>query len=363
MHSISLEKNLVAFLNLCSKSKFLSAGFSLAIVFSAFLPAGWGTEPTPLCKKEIPKITFKNLSPPYKDYEYFQNRKVVPFEYNASSFSLINAWWLAEASTLVYADEAYVEQKFSEARLRRIKFFNRNGSQCFIASNNRFAIVAFRGSEIWKRNDRFDPSQMISDFRTNIDIRLSEWIRGGRVHSGFKAALNDVWDEMLPEIENLKSQGLKIWITGHSLGAALATLAADRLQDVQGLYTFGSPRVGDQGFQERFRPNAFRLVNGNDIVASVPPENPYHHVGVLKFIDSNREIHDRSCQQEKSDVSSRLDAPNASESANESQKYNSGVFIPSSIRDHVPLLYAVFLWNELVETAYRTGALMKPKAE
>ena len=205
MLSISLEKNLVVFLNLCSKSKLFYTGFSLAIGFSALLPFGWGAEPTPLCKKEIPEITFKNLSPPYKDYEYFQNRKVVPFEYNASSFSLPNAWWLAEASTLVYADEVYVNQRFREAGLKRIKFFNRSGTQCFIASNSQFAIVAFRGSEIWKRNERFDPRRMIADFKTNIDIRLSDWIQGGRVHSGFKEALDAVWDEMLPEIENLEN--------------------------------------------------------------------------------------------------------------------------------------------------------------
>jgi triacylglycerol lipase len=355
MHSISLKKNLVIFLNLYCKVILLSAGLFLAIAFSAFLPSGWGAEPTPLCKKEIPEITFKNLSPPYRDYEYFQNRKVVPFEYKASSFSLLNAWWLAEASTLVYADEAYVNQRFREAGLKRIKFFNRSGTQCFIASNSRFAIIAFRGSEIWKRNDRFDPSQMIADFKTNIDIRLSDWIRGGRVHSGFKAALDEVWDEMLPEIENLENQGLKIWVTGHSLGAALATLAADRLQDVQGLYTFGSPRVGDQGFQERFQLKAFRVVNGNDIVASIPAEGPYHHVGELKFIDPKSGINDRPGLVEESDGTPCIDTSNASESGKESQKFDSSVFIPSWIRNHVPLLYSILLWNELVENLKSNG--------
>ena len=181
MRSISSEKNLAAFLNLCSKSKLFLAGFFLAIAFSAFLPPGWGAETAPLCKKEIPEITFKNLSPPYKAYEYFQNRKFVPFKYDASSFSLPNAWWLAEASTLVYADEAFVNRRFREAGLKRVKYFNRSGTQCFIASSNRFAMVVFRGSEIWKRKERFDPNQMFADFKTNIDIRLAAWIRGGRV--------------------------------------------------------------------------------------------------------------------------------------------------------------------------------------
>ena len=213
----------------------------------------------------------------------------------------------------------------------------------------RFANVAFRGSEIWKRNERFDPDQIIADFKTNIDIRLSDWIRGGRVHSGFKAALDDVWEEMLPEIKILKAQGIKIWVTGHSLGAALATLAADRLQYVQGLYTFGSPRVGDQEFQSRVQLKAFRVVNGSDIFTRMPAKNPYHHVGELKFIAPKFGIKDKPGFAGESHGTPCIDSLNASENGKEKQKFDSSVFIPSWIRNHVPLLYSILLWNELVE--------------
>ena len=113
--------------------------------------------------------------------------------------------------------------EITEAGLERIIFFNRSGTQCFIASNSRFAIVVFRGSETWNRDNRFDPRQMISDFFTDIDIRLSDWIRGGKVHTGFMTALESIWDDMQPEIKRLQDQGVLIWLTGHSLGAALAT--------------------------------------------------------------------------------------------------------------------------------------------
>ncbi len=279
------EKNSEFFLNLCLKIKLLSAATLFALALTLFAPVGLGTGPISLHKKSIPAITYKNISPPYKDYEYFQNREIVPFEYRASSFSLVNAWWLAEASTLVYADETYVRPRFREAGLNRVVFFNRSGTQCFIASNSRFAIVAFRGSEIWNKDEGFGLSQMIADFMTDIDIRLSDWIRGGKVHSGFKTALDSVWDDMLPEIKRLRDRGVLIWVTGHSLGAALATLAADRLPNVQGLYTFGSPRVGDEEFQKRFEPIAFRVINGKDIVGDVPPKGPYRHVGEHIFID------------------------------------------------------------------------------
>lgn len=343
------EKKSENFLNLKFEFKLLSAGILFMLAFPLFATLGLGEDFTLLHKKNIPAMTFNNLFPPYKDYEYFQNQKIAPFEYRMSSFSLVNAWWLAEASTLVYADEAYVRPRFTEAGLERIIFFNRSGTQCFIASNSRFAIVVFRGSETWNRDNRFDPRQMISDFFTDIDIRLSDWIRGGKVHTGFMTALDSIWDDMQPEIKRLQDQGVLIWLTGHSLGAALATLAADRLQNVQGLYTFGSPRVGDQEFQQRFGLKAFRVVNGRDIVADIPPKGLYHHVGEPIFIDQNGRIHARHRTTEESDGASCYADSNASGNGGEVRKSDSALYIPSSIRDHVPVLYSIYLWNELVE--------------
>ena len=77
------------------------------------------TLPQP-AKKEIPRITFKNLSPPFTDYDYFQGHQKYPFQVKATSFSLINAWWLAEASTLVYANEDFVRARFSQTGLPQV---------------------------------------------------------------------------------------------------------------------------------------------------------------------------------------------------------------------------------------------------
>lgn len=341
-------------MNLCSKLKLFSTGLFLFFLFSAFLPYGWGAERRIFYKKEIPEITFSNLSPPYKHFAYFLHNEFFPFEYSSSSLSLINAWWLAEASTLAYADEAFVKERFREAGLNRIRFIDHLSTQCFIASNRRFAVIAFRGSEIWKRNGRINLRQIMADFKTNIDIRLSDWSGGGKVHSGFKAALDDVWDELSAEMRDLKGQGIKIWMTGHSLGAALATLAFDRMEDVQGLYTFGSPRVGDKDFQSGFKQNAFRVVNGNDIVEGVPFEGRYRHVGELIFIDEKGHIHHGARRIGESDGEFCFDPCNEPESPAGNENFSSAVFVPSSIRNHVPLLYSIFLWNGLVENLNNT---------
>jgi triacylglycerol lipase len=325
-----------------------TAGIFLAAGLIFFAPFSRGAETAPVCKKEIPQITFKNLSPPYKDYAYFQHHALFPFQYQSSSFSLINAWWLAEASTLVYADEAYVKKRFSAAGLKRLTFFNKVSTQCFIASNSQFAIVAFRGSEGWKFNEPFDPWRVVADWTTDFDIRLSDWFRGGRAHRGFKDALEEVWADIFPYMKMLEDQGCKIWVTGHSLGAALATLAADRFQDIQGLYTFGSPRVGDRKFKENFRLQAYRVVNGDDIVSRVPPAGIYHHVGELKIINRRGATQDTITAMGEGRTSCR-EQPDGSGGLKENKASDLSQLIPDAILDHVPLLYAIFLWNQLIE--------------
>jgi pimeloyl-ACP methyl ester carboxylesterase len=110
----------------------------------------------------------------------------------------------------------------------------------------------------------------VSDLKTNIDIRLTDWEQGGKVHRGFKEALDEIWPDLLPYIRKLQGKGCKIWITGHSLGGALATLCAGRYGKVQGVYTFGSPRVDDDAFKDNFDVKMYRFVYNYAIVSRVP---------------------------------------------------------------------------------------------
>lgn len=331
--------------------------FLVAMAIVMLLPVGGRAETPALCKKEVPRITFENISPPFDQYDYFQKRLFFPFEYDASSFSLINAWWLAEISTLVYSDTAYIWQRLRQAGFKQVQFIQHSGTYCFVAANDRFAVVAFRGSEIWRRGERFDAQRILADMKTNIDIRLSEWAEGSHVHSGFKSALEDVWTALLPEIEKLQTEGLKIWLTGHSLGAALATLSADRLQGVQGLYTFGSPRVGDKGFQSHFQVNAYRVVNGQDIVPTVPGAGPFRHVGERVWIAPHGGLQDRNGREGELLDNGCGEEVNASGDTLKRPPIDSGLLIPHAFRDHNPMLYSIFLWNALVENRNVNGKI------
>ena len=122
------------------------------------------------------------------------------------------------------------------------------------------------------------------------------------VHTGFAAALNTIWEDVQTALRDTVGP---LYLTGHSLGGALATLAALRLvqepefQDrVAGLYTFGCPRVATGGFAEN--PSGLshaRIVHGDDLVTKLPPAFSlpffpvYQHLGLLVKIDSEGDCH------------------------------------------------------------------------
>lgn len=300
-------------------------------------------------KKEVPEITFNNISPPYKNYAYFEGSKEYGFQFRATSFNLVNAWWLAEVSTLVYAEKGFVRSQLERAGLPEVKFFDKRSTQCFVANNDKFAIVAFRGSEIWKKREKDDLSKKLADLKADVDIRLSAWEQGGNVHRGFMDALNEVWPDLHPYLNKLDGKGCKIWITGHSLGGALAVLCGGLYGKAQGVYTYGSPRVGDEDFKEHAGVRVYRIVNGEDIVPRMPSFFVFVHVGELKFIDDNGIIHDTIVYMEHIDNQPR-DEMYGQVSSGQPGKNSLRGFVPASFRDHVPLLYAIHLWNNVIES-------------
>jgi triacylglycerol lipase len=161
-------------------------------------------------------------------------------------------------------------------------------------------ILAFRGTR---------PDQL-RDWMSDFEISQSAFTEYfsssnvGNVHDGFAHLLAKSWKAIRAEVLRFQDQGQTLWITGHSLGGALAAMAtaaftfAERLP-VNGLYTFGQPRIGDLDFctqcDSHFGDAMFRFVNDKDIVTRVPPRvlphfplpEFYGHCGQLRFFDQN----------------------------------------------------------------------------
>ena len=94
---------------------------------------------------------------------------------------------------------------------------------------------------------------------------------GGRVHRGFYAEYDKVIPGIKEALAKHNKKGTKtIWVTGHSLGGAMAVLVAAELQPNGGLHTFGQPRVGNAEFLKSLDGiKYYRYRNNNDIVTAL----------------------------------------------------------------------------------------------
>lgn len=143
----------------------------------------------------------------------------------------------------------------------------------FIASRGPELFLVFRGTmtiEEWIRNLRFTLAPYI----------LSGM---GKVHEGFLLTYGLI-RQRIQETLAAQGRGKRLFIAGHSLGGALATLAAPDVSQRTPfqspvVYTYGSPRVGDREFAEAWNSahaaRAFRIANTSDIVPSIPLPVPF----------------------------------------------------------------------------------------
>ncbi len=121
-------------------------------------------------------------------------------------------------------------------------------------------VIAFRGTE----------ADSVQDIKTDISAPLVQAPGGGRIHKGFLSAYKLVEDLL---IEDIKQAGEKpIYITGHSLGGALAMVATRYIgkDSIGATYTFGCPRVADDTFYNNIKTPVYRVVNAADGVTRIP---------------------------------------------------------------------------------------------
>lgn len=182
----------------------------------------------------------------------------------------------AEGALLSYKDRDG-KQEFLNLGFTTHKFINKNGAQAHFVKNSERAFIFCRGTQVTELNDLL------------ADINLFPKTHGeGFVHSGFRTEARKIMDDVKEFVE--RNKHLDIILAGHSLGGAMATYLAQELYHAKytvNLYTFGSPRVGDNDYCACMMgiPH-WRFVNNNDIVTSVPPfAFGYRHSGIIKYID------------------------------------------------------------------------------
>jgi triacylglycerol lipase len=241
---------------------------------------------------------FSQLFPPPNDtYKYLAGSSSYLFDPNALGHSHINAWWLAELSLLSYCERAVIEEILKRDFPNPTQEFSwleckKTNTQGFKVETGDYIVMAFRGTEFPRpstvlRNPK-ELLNILADIRTDI-LRFSpQTIINGEpkfdqpVHPGFAQALQSIWPQIQEHVSSITKP---LWLTGHSLGAAIATLMAYQLPElVKGLYTFGSPCVGTSEFAKSFNDKGlgsktYRYLHGNDAIANALESRlNYEHV-------------------------------------------------------------------------------------
>jgi hypothetical protein len=265
----------------------------------------FATKAIPPAKSVRDLLRLRPPQVPGIDHNYFADAERVEFRPDAPALSLGLAWWLAEMSLLAYVRDPHaIASQLSRAGFGHVRCFGfekRRSTECFAARSDDALVVAFRGTEARER----------VDWATNLRARLVPFDAGGSVHGGFLRALEheETWRQLERHIREHQGKR-RLVFTGHSLGGALASLAAARHPNSRLLYTFGAPKVGDRDFARNTARDHQRIVNGRDLVPRLPPFPRYAHSGALHDLGARGSL--------------------------------------GAIVDHMPLIYALRVWNAFV---------------
>lgn len=222
---------------------------------------------------------------------FFKYKNILYPPISRAAYSDRMAWLMAEMSRISYIEFEPPKNKLKElkdtlnlAGFDLVETFNSEvGTQVFLAERkaDNIAVLAFRGTQIDK----------CCDIKTDIEFKFYRDKYGVRIHCGFEKAFASVEKGVVREVDKLEQGKTALYITGHSLGGALALMAAYKLSSdsVAACYTFGSPRVGNSEFKSKIKVPIYRVVNANDIVPRLPfliltLKKSYIHQGDMRYL-------------------------------------------------------------------------------
>lgn len=251
---------------------------------------------------------------------YFANAENIALPTGSDRYEPHTAWWLAQCSRLAYDSKLNIITNLKQVGFDKVFYFDTRGTQGFLAmhpgetEDQAFAILSFRGTE----KNYIDILTDIIILRTKLpDVEDKEYGEGPLfAHAGFLQAFQTVWGSALSDDiksqmsetewvgprgisnvlrEKIMNPKMPLFVTGHSLGGAIATLSAYHAlahHPTVYLYTFGSPRVVNGLLGKKIGAylgtRSYRCVHGDDIVPRVPPLFNYTHVHQLVYFDPIR---------------------------------------------------------------------------
>jgi triacylglycerol lipase len=300
------------------------------------------------------------LSNPGKATDYFQLSASAPLQTGVQCFTTSNAWWLAEITRLSYHPDYHNKPgiKLGCLNYEKIATIDNYKTSTHVSllkvqsidtdnKPNSCLVIAFRGTDD------------LTDWNTNLQTIQKPFGNIGKVHSGFKEAYLSIKKDLF---RYLNDYSLPIFVTGHSLGAALATLTTldvYKSDYFDSCYTFGSPRTGNPDFVNSIICNQiYRVVNNCDIVTVVPLDFPlikYKHIGKSYLLDDHSNLVNDMSEEEiidyqkskahglKEYVTSQVISKNIKQIQNK---------LPFFLSDHAPINYVLKLQSLLQVNPY-----------
>lgn len=154
--------------------------------------------------------------------------------------------------------------QLAEFDFKTIATFDRGGTQAILVENGSYMVLVFRGTE----------TDSLADIKADAKANIRKCETRGMIHSGFYDAYNEIRNDLETKLLSVQCIDKPLYITGHSLGGALATVATKLIHHKGGLaacYTYGSPRVGNDEWINGTKTPIHRLVNAADCVTMLPP--------------------------------------------------------------------------------------------
>ena len=179
-------------------------------------------------------------------------------------------------------------------RLRHCINNSATNTQGYIATDDHSVVIAFRGT------------QETRDFFTDLNTKSVYFSNGRRcrnnswrcVHEGFYKAFESTYSKCVNAVKSYASPNKKIYITGHSLGGAIATLFTYRLsyelsayKTQMHMFIFGAPPVGNSIFINKFNS---RRIGSSNVITIIGDAVSYEHCAIgsaLRFLSTWFEVY------------------------------------------------------------------------
>lgn len=241
---------------------------------------------------------------------------------------------LMQLCKLIYDNEINIKEKiFLQYKFDNFFYFSEQSHKNFMTNSfikllmtyfkSKTSIVDLQFMQLSKYDPEtkkeiivlvFQGSQEIEDWMTNISAEKVKYFDKEKVHKGFYNSLklflktiehkefstNKKYKYHLHKDINFLNDNCKIFLTGHSLGGAIATLAGCYFHDLgikrenMSIYTFGAPPIGSQDFYIKYKSklDLYRVVNEDDIIPKIGKITKFKHLGEeIKLVSNENEIH------------------------------------------------------------------------